>query len=56
MSTTQAKQIMERAGHTVDTMHVAVGNIYRCDVLDGWSWMYERIFIEKVKQYREGTK
>ena len=39
------------AGLQVERMHVAIGNIYRCEELDGWHWMYERIAIQKLQEY-----
>lgn len=51
MRTTEAIDIMNIHGCKVETMHVAVGNIYRCDVLDGLYWMYENVFLRKVTEY-----
>lgn len=39
------------AGLQVEKMHVAVGNIYRCEDLDGWHWMYELTCINKLNEY-----
>lgn len=54
MTTTEAKQQLEQLGHEVETMHVAVGNIYRCQALDGWGWMYEQPFLSKAAKFIGG--
>lgn len=43
--------LLECHGHTIERMHVAVGNIYRCEVLDGWHWMYEEVFKRKATEF-----
>ena len=51
MTTSEAREQLELKGLKVGTMHVNVGNIYQCEELDGWHWMYERIFLIKAKEY-----
>lgn len=50
MNATEVINELENMGYKVDTMHVAVGNIYRCKELDGWHWMYENTFIQKAQE------
>jgi hypothetical protein len=50
MTASQVKTALEKLGHEVETMHVSVGNIYRCQDLDGSNWMYEQAFITKAER------
>lgn len=53
MTATETKIKLERLGLTVGTMFVAVGNIYQCQELDGYDWMYENQFTLKAEKYLE---
>jgi hypothetical protein len=51
MTAPQLKTALEKLGLTVGTMHVSVGNIYQCQQLSEYDWMYENQFIERAKEY-----
>lgn len=51
MKTLELITALKKLGVTVNVMHVAVGNIYQCQQLRGYDWMYEDQFIELAKEY-----